>query len=158
VIGCDTLGDRLAQSSQKRGQQLLGAVQDLPLGELLGFGDDCELNVDGAGFQIGARLPVLIGGEDHRGADGEVDGIAAGVADLQSGSGRDAGESILKAGRQMGDVVIGEDAVVVGIFEDLAFGVGMGAKGAAWGSRRARRMRAAMDLPEAEGPSRIRMG
>jgi len=61
--------------------------------------------------------------------DGEVDGIAAGFADLQSGSGGDAGESILKAGREMGDVVIGEDAVVVGIFEDLAFGVGMGGEG-----------------------------
>jgi len=29
----------------------------------------------------------------------------------------------------MGDVVIGEDAVVVGIFEDLAFGVRMGSEG-----------------------------
>jgi len=116
VIGFQTLGDSLAQSSQKRGQQLLGAVQDLPLGKLLGFGN---------GFQF--SLAVRITGVWTV----RLNGIAAGFADLQSGSGGDAGESILEAGREMGDVVIGEDAVVVGIFEDLAFGVGMGAKGAA---------------------------
>src|ERR1039458_2083496 len=128
-----------AEGAEDCRKGLLYCVGDLVIGAAGVLGEWREGDGKGAGGQIGRGRPVIGDGEDDGALEEELERLAvAGLAAGGTPAPRGGGEGGGRFGGRGGE--------------------GRGVKGAAEGSMIDRRMRAARDLPQPEGPRRMRMG